>query len=130
MNRRENVKKKLETGPSEEEVMMKLDIDREIHGPPYHPMESTAASIPHRDENPVVFMDFSSRGGVEIPRSGGHLTEPRLIGRMHFELRADLLPMTCANFLELCRGTRGRSISDGLIYHYKGTEIYRVLKVK
>jgi cyclophilin family peptidyl-prolyl cis-trans isomerase len=104
----------------------KPDIYEEIHGMAYTPLEGNKDDHKIRDENPVVFLDISSRGGKRNSR--GLLSKPRLIGRIHIELRLDICPMTCSNFIELLKGSRGTSIYDGIDYTYKNTKIHRIVK--
>ncbi|XP_078011325.1 putative inactive peptidyl-prolyl cis-trans isomerase-like 6 isoform X4 [Phascolarctos cinereus] len=49
------------------------------------------------------------------------------IGRLIFELYADLCPKTCQNFQSLCTGNAGFSQS-GLKLHYKHTIFHRLVK--
>ncbi|XP_072499131.1 probable inactive peptidyl-prolyl cis-trans isomerase-like 6 isoform X1 [Notamacropus eugenii] len=51
----------------------------------------------------------------------------RPIGRLVFELYADLCPKTCHNFQTLCTGKAGFSRS-GLKLHYKNTIFHRLVK--
>ena len=59
--------------------------------------------------------------------NNGTYSQPQKLGRLHFELRCDLVPVACANFLALVRGDKGRGI-DGVSYHFKGVRIHRILK--
>ena len=104
----------------------KPDIEQSIHGFPFKGMASNKDDIKVREENPVVYMDISAKGGKRNNR--GIISKPRLIGRLHFELRMDIAPMTCTNFIEILRGTRGTSIYDGVTYDYVGTKIHRIVK--
>mgnify|MGYP001947377878 CR=1 FL=1 len=104
----------------------KPDIEQEIHGFPFKPLAANKDDVKVREENPVIFMDISAKGGKRNNR--GVLSKPRLIGRLHFELRMDLCPMTCSNFIEILKGSRGTSIYDGITYDYKDTKIHRVVK--
>ena len=63
--------------------------------------------------NPQVFLD------VEI---GG-----RSIGRMVFELFADVVPKTVENFRCLCTGEHGASVSSGKTLHYKKSLVHRII---
>jgi len=47
------------------------------------------------------------------------------IGRMIFELFADVVPKTCENFREFCTGEYRR---DGVPLGYKGAIFHRVIK--
>jgi cyclophilin family peptidyl-prolyl cis-trans isomerase len=77
-----------------------------------------------RDDNSVIFIEVS-RGGGRL-QLNGKPSEPGVIGRMYFELRADLVPQASSNFLALIEG-RGRG-QDGVDYTYKGTQIYRCVR--
>ncbi|KAI5636313.1 cyclophilin type peptidyl-prolyl cis-trans isomerase/CLD domain-containing protein [Phthorimaea operculella] len=61
--------------------------------------------------NPVVFFDITV-GTTEI-------------GRMIFELFADVVPKTSENFREFCTGEYRR---DGVPLGYKGATFHRVIK--
>lgn len=50
-----------------------------------------------------------------------------LIGRMVFELFKDLCPKTCANFVALCTGEKGKSSSSGTRLSYVNSIIHRVV---
>jgi len=102
-----------------------LEID--LRGLPYLPSSemSSGSLVGQRGSNPVVFLEFSTVGGRRLP--SGQVTTPSLIGRLYFELRRDLLPVTCTNFMTLCTGVRGFG-DDGVMYSYKGTKIHRVVK--
>jgi hypothetical protein len=75
-----------------------------------------------RDDNPVIYLDISAGGGSKLLT--GKISEPQLLGRMHFELRTDLRPIASSNFLALVSGVRGVG-DDGVPYRYKGTKLYR-----
>lgn len=47
--------------------------------------------------------------------------------RVSFELYANACPKTCANFLHLCKGDKGKT-PDGVPLHYKGSKFHRVIK--
>ncbi len=70
---------------------------------------------------------------MEIHSAGGRrlrdrtVTRPEILGRLYFELRRDLVPIACNNFVELVTGARQYG-KDGVKYHYKGTRIHRVVK--
>ena len=49
------------------------------------------------------------------------------MGKLHFELRNDLCPVACGNFLTLITGKNGWG-ADGVNYHYKGSRIHRIKK--
>mmetsp|Transcript_10031 Transcript_10031/g.10136 ORF Transcript_10031/g.10136 Transcript_10031/m.10136 type:complete len:213 (+) Transcript_10031:70-708(+) len=77
-----------------------------------------------REDNSIVFLDIFANGGVHNKLTG-YVTEPRLLGRMYIELRQDLVPTTCSNFLSLVSGARGIG-TDGIHYTYKGTKVHRI----
>lgn len=62
--------------------------------------------------NPKVFFDMSIGG--------------RPVGRITFELRADVVPNTAENFRALCTGEKGVGPS-GKPLHYKGSVFHRVI---
>lgn len=68
-------------------------------------------SMLRHPENPVVFMDVTV-GTTEI-------------GRIIFELFADVCPKTSENFRQFCTGEYRR---DGIPFGYKGANIHRVIK--
>ncbi|KAK8806691.1 hypothetical protein WA538_000821 [Blastocystis sp. DL] len=65
-----------------------------------------------RAENPLVYMDFSANG--------------KDMGRIVFELRADVVPKTAENFRALCTGEKGVGKS-GKKLHYKGCTLHRII---
>ncbi|RMX51775.1 hypothetical protein pdam_00011634 [Pocillopora damicornis] len=50
------------------------------------------------------------------------------VGRVIFELFADICPKTCDNFRALCTGENGLSKVSGKTLHYKGSPFHRVIK--
>ncbi|XP_020863834.1 putative inactive peptidyl-prolyl cis-trans isomerase-like 6 isoform X1 [Phascolarctos cinereus] len=64
-------------------------------------------------KRPMVFLEIS--------------INEQSIGRLIFELYADLCPKTCQNFQSLCTGNAGFSQS-GLKLHYKHTIFHRLVK--
>ena len=48
-------------------------------------------------------------------------------GRIVFQLRTDVVPKTCTNFLCLCTGEKGISKVSGKPLHYKGCKFHRVI---
>ena len=48
------------------------------------------------------------------------------IGRVTVELRADVVPVACENFRQLCTGERGKSRKTGVKLQYQGTKLPRV----
>nr|AIS39018.1 cyclophilin H [Sinohyriopsis schlegelii] len=69
------------------------------------------AEKPSNLNNPIVFFDISI-GQVEV-------------GRIKFELFADVVPKTAENFRQFCTGEYKK---DGLPIGYKGTSFHRVIK--
>ena len=94
------------------------DLYEKVHGPPYMPLLKRVVALPPRDENPVVFMEITTSGGSQ--RLKGGLTQPTTLGRLYFELRNDLVPMACMNFMTLITGVNGVGLRDGVRYHYLG----------
>lgn len=64
--------------------------------------------------NPRVFFDIEV-GGLPM-------------GRIVFELFADICPITCENFRALCTGEKGLGKTTGKQLHYKGIVFHRVVK--
>lgn len=64
--------------------------------------------------NPRVFFDVEV-GGLPM-------------GRIIFELYADICPETCENFRSLCTGEKGLGKTTGKPLHYKGIVFHRVVK--
>lgn len=104
------------------------EIDRihamDLIGLPYVP-PSKAAAMMLRTTNPVVFLEIAAFGGQTL--RDGTKSKPSILGKLYIELRRDLVPVACANFLSLCEGTIGVG-DDGVRYHYKGTKIHRIVK--
>ncbi|XP_026295873.1 peptidyl-prolyl cis-trans isomerase cyp11 isoform X2 [Apis mellifera] len=71
--------------------------------------EDTMVSV-----NPRVFFDIEV-GGLPM-------------GRIVFELFADICPITCENFRVLCTGEKGLGKTTGKQLHYKGIVFHRVVK--
>ncbi|CAG9460468.1 unnamed protein product [Pedinophyceae sp. YPF-701] len=64
---------------------------------------------------------------MELPRAFFEVsTGSELVGRVVFELRPDVAPRTCANFLALCAGDKGEGVS-GKRLSYQGTPFHRVI---
>jgi len=63
--------------------------------------------------NPEVFFDMTADG--------------QNVGRIVFELYADVVPKTAENFRALCTGERGMG-KAGKPLHYKGSTFHRVIK--
>ena len=124
------IKKGSDEESSEEEEHPLKGLVVEDHLPPaYMPHKSGGAGqkviMGVRGENPVVWLEFKSFGGGR--GRGGGKTIPRNLGKMHFELRNDLVPVACANFLTLITGKLGWG-SDGVNYHYANNRVHRILK--
>lgn len=100
-------------------------LTNDLLGLPYMPAQKGSVTLDSRDYNPVVFLEVSTSGGRLL--NSGVYSQPQLLGRLYFELRKDLVPVACANFLSLCSGTTGRG-NDGVQYHYKGIRIHRIIK--
>jgi len=64
--------------------------------------------------NPRTFFD------VEI--------DGKKIGRIVFQVYADVVPRTAENFRALCTGEKGLSKISGLRLHYKGCPFHRIIK--
>ncbi|KAM8939998.1 peptidyl-prolyl cis-trans isomerase D [Pelodytes ibericus] len=69
---------------------------------------------PSNPANPTVFFD------VEV---GGEN-----VGRIVFELFADVVPKTAENFRALCTGEKGLGQSTGKPLHFKGCPFHRIIK--
>jgi hypothetical protein len=55
-----------------------------------------------REENPVIFLEISTTSDNDLRPSA----QPGLVlGRLYFELRQDIVPLACHNFLQLVRGS-------------------------
>lgn len=106
----------------------KNNPEARILGPVYFPFKEGVlfrTAVSDRQENPVVFMDISAVGGRRLRT--GEITKFRLLGRLHFELRKDLVPMTCQNFMGLITGFKGVG-KDGVRYCYKGRYLHRIVR--
>jgi cyclophilin family peptidyl-prolyl cis-trans isomerase len=100
-------------------------IKEDMYGAPFLPHLAEQPNLYPRDKNPVVFFEIHSSGGrVLRDRSK---TKPENLGRLYFELRKDLVPIACNNFLELVTGARQYG-KDAIKYHYKGIRIHRIVK--
>ena len=120
---RKEEKKKLEDDAFYEE-----GFDDELLGPPYvpHLQPGQKIELTPREDNAVVFLEISSCGGTR--KRDGSVTARKVLGRLNFEMRQDMCPVACFNFIALCTGLRGTSISDGILYHFQGTKLHRVIK--
>jgi len=94
--------------------LMELDM----RGLPYVPPSqmSSGSIVGPQGTNPVVFLELATVGGRRLP--SGQVSAPTTLGRLYFELRRDLLPVTCTNFLSLCTGLCGFG-EDGVMYSLK-----------
>eukprot|EP01032_Pedospumella_encystans_P010897 gene10897-12715_t len=97
----------------------------DLLGLPYMPEQKGTIGMADRNENPIVFFEVSAGGGQRL--RSGEITQPQVLGRMYVELRKDIVPVACGNFLALCTGLRGRG-EDGVNYHFKGIRIHRIVK--
>lgn len=73
--------------------------------------EGSSQMVPATAARPVVFMDLA--------------IGETAIGRIKFELFADIVPRTAENFRQLCTGELRR---DGLPVGYKGAPFHRIMK--
>lgn len=96
----------------------------DLTGLPFRP-PARGYDFGQRDENPVVYLEFCSPGGRQL--NTGQITDPKNLGRLYFELRNDLVPVACANFLALCTGVKGYG-EDGVRYSYKDRVVHRIVK--
>ena len=115
---------------SEEEVHPLAGLLIQDHLPPsYEPHKVGGAEqkviMGERGENPIVWMEVQSWGGGR--GRGGGKTIARNLGKLHFELRNDLVPVACANFLTLITGKLGWG-ADGVNYTYEGSRLHRIIK--
>jgi cyclophilin family peptidyl-prolyl cis-trans isomerase len=97
----------------------------DLFGLPYMPPQKGTVYLSSRDDNPVVFLEIKACGGRML--SNGERSKPEVLGKLFFELRKDLVPVACSNFLTLCSGLKGQG-DDGIIYHYKGIRLHRIVK--
>lgn len=95
--------------------------------PVYFPSGGNSSKIEDREDNSIIYMDISTEGGRALNTIPVTYTEPKLIGRLHFELRCDLVPIACTNFLSLIVNAKGVG-PDGVKYGYKGCKLYRIVK--
>ena len=68
----------------------------------------------HSESNPRVFFDIAIGG--------------ERIGRIIYELFANVVPKTAENFRALCTGEKGTDPVSGKPFSYKGTIFHRVIK--
>jgi len=64
--------------------------------------------------NPRTFFD------IEI--------DDKPVGRVTFELYANIVPKTAENFRALCTGEKGSGPNTGVALHYKGCPFHRIIK--
>lgn len=69
---------------------------------------------PGNPDNPRVFFDVDIDG--------------ERVGRIVFEIFADVVPKTAENFRVLCTGEKGIGTSTGKPLHYKGCPFHRIIK--
>lgn len=69
---------------------------------------------PSNPDNPRVFFDVDIGGGR--------------VGRVVFEVFADVVPKTAENFRALCTGEKGIGKSTGKPLHFKGCPFHRIIK--
>jgi cyclophilin family peptidyl-prolyl cis-trans isomerase len=70
-------------------------------------------------------------GGSANPRVFLELSiADRNVGRLTFELFADVVPRTAENFRALCTGERGLSTTSRVRLHYKGSSLHRIIPVR
>ncbi|KAL1261845.1 hypothetical protein QQF64_007110, partial [Cirrhinus molitorella] len=74
----------------------------------------TPVAKPGNTDNPRVFFDVDI-GGEKV-------------GRVVFELFADVVPKTAENFRALCTGEKGIGKSTGKPLHFKGCPFHRIIK--
>lgn len=67
-----------------------------------------------REKNPFVFLDVSI--------GDDH------VGKMVFELFADVVPKTAENFRALCTGEMGVGKTTRTPLYYRGTRFHRIIK--
>ncbi|NXI16177.1 PPID isomerase, partial [Irena cyanogastra] len=69
---------------------------------------------PSKASNPRAFFDVDVGG--------------ERVGRIVFELFADVVPKTAENFRALCTGEKGTGLTTGKPLHYKGCPFHRIIK--
>ncbi|XP_026855163.2 peptidyl-prolyl cis-trans isomerase D [Electrophorus electricus] len=74
----------------------------------------TPVAKPGNADNPRVFFDVDVAG--------------ERVGRIVFELFADVVPKTAENFRALCTGEKGTGKSTGKPLHFKGCPFHRIIK--
>lgn len=77
------------------------EYDEDLIPRPYMKPEISRTILTRKD-NPVVFLELATAGGRSV--GNGAVTAPQNLGRLYFELRKDLLPVACQNFLALVMG--------------------------
>lgn len=127
MQQRDKINKSIKKKKKDDEYSSDEEFGNELLGAPYMPQfAGNKRVMTPREENPVIFVEISTLGGTKL--LDGNITPPRCLGRLYFELRTDLVPVACSNFMALITGARGRGPHDGINYHYKGTRIHNVTK--
>ena len=106
-------------------------------------MRSVLSPSRPREDNSVVFLEISESGHTKDTTE-----KATVLGRLYFELRQDIAPLACENFLQLVvggnysssTGEKSRSIAEnnstnayakehsGFDYHLKGTFLHRIVK--
>ena len=112
-------------GNGDEEYCYNSEFDEDLMARPFTSPPGTKVDIMSRKENPVVFIEIMAAGGRRL--RDGSITLPENLGRLYFELRNDIAPVACANFLGLITGKNGYG-RDGVCYHFKGVRIHRVIR--
>eukprot|EP01035_Chromulina_nebulosa_P016950 gene16950-22442_t len=107
---------KYSTSKEEFEYSYDTEYEEDQIPRPYVPQTRTY-SVKSRTENPVIYFEITSSGGRKL--YDGSITSPKSLGRLYFELRADLVPVACNNFLALVRGHLGYG-RDGDLLDEKG----------
>uniref|UniRef100_A0A8C7E8I4 Peptidyl-prolyl cis-trans isomerase n=1 Tax=Nothoprocta perdicaria TaxID=30464 RepID=A0A8C7E8I4_NOTPE len=76
--------------------------------------QPSPAARPGNPRNPRAFFDVDVGG--------------ERVGRIVFELFADVVPKTAENFRALCTGEKGAGPTTGKPLHYKGCPFHRIIK--
>jgi hypothetical protein len=124
MARRKLISQEPQSASGESTVNYDEYFGNELIGLPYRPPPKGYV-LGNRDENPVVYFEFRSAGGRKL--NTGEITVGKNLGRLYFELRKDLVPVACANFIALATGSKGWG-EDGIRYHYKNRIVHRIVK--
>jgi len=98
MQQRAKINRLIKKKKTDEEYSSQEDEGNELLGQPYMPLSAgKKRNMTPREENPVVFLEISTFGGTKL--MDGTITQPRILGRLHFELRNDFMPVACSNFM-------------------------------